>query len=417
MDKIKTIIIIVVIVIILLFIALVFINGIDKKEKEKNFENTFEMEVLNTINYVKNRNEFFAVKSCVTKYLSYLTQKDNEMVYSFLDKNYIEKYNIKKETAIKDEKDYENPIYLVNKMYVLQDTAEVYTYFVYGKIVDKQTTKIEDYNIVIRLDKEKDLFSVIPYEFIEDNNYNIEIGNTIRLKYNELPSNTYNKFAFKNITDSDMVAFYTNEIKDMAIYNEELLYNKLEKTYLQNKFTDFEKYKNYITKNITSIYQLKIKQYKINDYETYKQYICIDENEKYYIINEINVGQYEVILDTYTIDLPEYIEKYNKSQDEQKVAFCIDKFMKNVNDENYTLAYSMLSNGFKNNYFKTQNEFENYAKQYLLGKSITFEEIKNEADIYIYKVKLTKNGQPAQSKNFNVKLGSRTNFELSFNVN
>lgn len=137
----------------------------------------------------------------------------------------------------------------------------------------------------------------------------------------------------------------------------------------------------------------------------------------YYIFKQTGVMEFSLILDTYTIDLPEYIEKYNKSQDEQKVAFCIDKFMKNVNDENYTLAYSMLSNGFKNNYFKTQNEFENYAKQYLLGKSITFEEIKNEADIYIYKVKLTKNGQPAQSKNFNVKLGSRTNFELSFNVN
>ena len=91
--------------------------------------------------------------------------------------------------------------------------------------------------------------------------------------------------------------------------------------------------------------------------------------------------------------------------------------MKNVNDENYTLAYSMLSEGFKNNYFKTQSEFESYAKQYLVGNNITFEKIENEADIYIYKVSLTKNGQTKQNKNFNVKLDSRTNFELSFNVN
>lgn len=137
----------------------------------------------------------------------------------------------------------------------------------------------------------------------------------------------------------------------------------------------------------------------------------------YYIFKQTGVMEFSLILDTYTIDLPEYIEKYNKSANEQKVALCIDKFMKNVNDENYNLAYSMLSEGFKNNYFKTQSEFESYAKQYLVGNNITFEKIENEADIYIYKVSLTKNGQTKQNKNFNVKLGNKTNFELSFNVN
>ena len=38
--------------------------------------------------------------------------------------------------------------------------------------------------------------------------------------------------------------------------------------------------------------------------------------------------KYTVILDTYTIDLPEYIEKYNKANDQQKTAYCINKFMR-----------------------------------------------------------------------------------------
>ena len=126
-------------------------------------------------------------------------------MYSFLDKNYIEQYNITQETALFNVESYKEPTFLVDQMYVIQNTDQVYTYFVYGKLIDKETAKTSKYNISIRLDKEKDLFSVIPYKFVEDNNYNISIGNIIALKYNEVSNNTYNEFAFKNITDEEII--------------------------------------------------------------------------------------------------------------------------------------------------------------------------------------------------------------------
>lgn len=420
MEQLKKIILIVVIIIIILAIILVVLKHVDKKEKQENFENTVTMEVANTIKYVDNRNEYYAVKSCITKYILFLSQQDSEIIYSMLDKNYISQYNITQDNAILYKEEYNEPVFYMDKLYVIQDNTEVYTYFAYGRVIDKQTAKTSTLNIVVRLDKLNDLFSIIPYEYVEDNNYNIEIGNTITLKHNEIQDNKYNKFEFNNITEEEMIALYLTDIKDAMLYDIETSYKKLDSDYKEKKFQSVQEYKNYINKNLSKIYSAKVQKYEIKEYQKYKQYIFIDQNERYYIINETHPGQYIVILDTFTVDLPEYIEKYNNSTASQKVAFCIDKFIKNINDENYTLAYNMLSQGFKNNYFKTQASFETYIKQSFLGKDqITFEEIQNEAEVYIYKITLTdsKNEANKIEKKFNVKLGEGTNFELSFNVN
>lgn len=377
MEYLKKTILIVIIIIIIVTIILIVINEVDKKEKRENFENTFSMEIANTINYVDNRNEFYAVKSCITKYLLYLSQQDSEIIYSMLDTNYIMNYNITKQNSISNIEEYNEPVFYMDKLYVIQDTAEVYTYFAYGRIVDKQNLKTSNFNLIVRLDKEKDLFSIMPYKYVQDNNLNIQIGNTIKLPSNEIKDNIYNNFSFKNITEEDMVVYYLNEIKDTILYDIEASYNKLDSNYKQNKFMNIEEYKSYINKNLSKIYSAKVQKYDIKKYKDYTQYICIDQNEKYYVINETHLGEYSVILDTFTIDLPEYVEKYNNSKGSQKVAFCIDKFIKNINDENYRLAYTMLSQGFKSNYFKTLSSFENYVKQNFLGKDqIEFKEIR-----------------------------------------
>lgn len=417
MEYLKKIIFIVIIIIIIVTITLIVMNIVDKKEKSENFENTLTMEISNTINYVDNRNEFYAVKSCITKYLLYLSQQDSEIIYSMLDKNYITSYNVTKQNSISNIEKYNEPVFYIDKLYVIQDTPEVYTYFAYGRVVDKQNLKTSNLNLVVRLNKQNDLFSIMPYKYVEDNNLNIQIGNTIKLPSNDIKESEYNKFLFKSITEEDMILYYLNEIKDTILYDIEASYKKLDNNYKQNKFANIDEYKSYINKNLSKIYSSKVQKYDIKKYKDYTQYICIDQNERYYIINETYIGEYTVILDTHTVDLPEYIEKYNKSTNPQKVAFCIDKFVKNINDENYTLAYSMLSQGFKNNYFKTLNSFESYAKQNFLGRKITFKQVQNEGEVYIYEVTLTKEGANIIDKRFNIKLGEGTKFELSFNMN
>ena len=54
---------------------------------------------------------------------------------------------------------------------------------------------------------------------------------------------------------------------------------------------------------------------------------------------ESNITNYEVVLDTYTIDLPEFLEKYNKNSDEIKCGMNIQKLFDAINDEDYSYVY------------------------------------------------------------------------------
>lgn len=229
-----------------------------------------------------------------------------------------------------------------------------------------------------------------------------------------------NKFEFMNVSDQTMSIKYLLDYKEQALYNTDKAYNLLDEEYKQAKFGSIERYSKYLQNTKEELQQAYLTQYQVKKYDDYTQYVLIDQFSNYYIIREKTVMDYTVILDTFTIDLPEYIEKYNSSNEQQKVAMCIDKFIKNVNAENYTLAYNMLAQSFKNSYFQTQASFEEYVKQNLLGKeNITFGTFANEGDVYYtYSVTLDNENQSTYSvqKNFIVNLKTGTDFELSFNI-
>lgn len=418
MEHIKKIIIIVIVLIILITVALLLVKYIDKKDKQENFENTLVMEITNTIEILSNRNEYFVVKSCATDYLSSIAQKNNEMAYSLLDKNYIEEYNINEENVFNYLDKYNSEELLIDKIYTIQDTEQIYTYFVYGKLLDVTTSNIEEFKTVVRLDKANDVYSVIPYKYIQDNQYSIKLGSTISFEYNKIEDKQYNSFTFNNITEQQLMILYLSEIKKEMKYSIETSYDKLDASYKTKRFSNLEEYKQYVNNRINEISKASVQKYQVEKYEDYTQYICIDQNNNYYIINETYPGQYTIILDTYTIDLPEYEEKYNKANEQQKTAYCIDRFVQAINDDNYKFAYEVLADGFKNNYFKTQESFENYAKQHLLGREeIVYKEFKNEGNIYCtYSVTLKNGAGNSLEKTFILKLGEGTDFELSFNV-
>lgn len=256
------------------------------------------------------------------------------------------------------------------------------------------------------------------------NNNNIvtettDIQSEINAKYLNTV-NEANQFEFMDVSDQTMSIKYLLDYKEKALYNIELAYDLLDKEYREKRFGNINSYNEYIEKNKEKLQSATLQKYQFKRYNNYNQYVLIDQYNNYYIIRETAIMQYSIILDTYTIDLPEYVEKYNKSNEQQKTAYCINRFVQSVNDENYTFAYSLLASGFKNNYFKNQASFEDYIKQNSLQKqNVTFEQFSNEGNVYYtYKVLLTngdKDTKPVE-KTFIVKLGEGTNFELSFNV-
>ncbi len=78
---------------------------------------------------------------------------------------------------------------------------------------------------------------------------------------------------------------------------------------------------------------------------------------------------YTVIIDTYTIDIPEFLDKYNKGTPQEKVLLNLNKFMQSINNKDYKFAYSLLADGFKQNNFQTLDKFEGYIKTNFFDKN------------------------------------------------
>lgn len=243
--------------------------------------------------------------------------------------------------------------------------------------------------------------------------------NQEEIHYDTIQFTQYNEIPYAYISDMQMCNTYLIDYKNNIIFNTQEAFNKLDKEYMEKRFGNFENYKNYVQENINDILEAKLTKYQINRYDTYTQYICIDQFGNYYVFNETAIMKYSVILDTYTIDLPQYTENYSKSNTTTKVVMCVDRFMKSINDENYEFAYSLLASGFKDNYFKTKEQFIAYAKQNLVGRDkITHKAINSQEEIYLYTVMLEneENLVNAKELTFIVKLKEGTDFELSFEM-
>lgn len=226
-----------------------------------------------------------------------------------------------------------------------------------------------------------------------------------------------NEFSIINISTNELVQMYFNKYINNALQDIEQVYNLLNIEYREKKFGNIEEYKKYVENNKEMIIGNKLASYQTQKNGDNTRYICIDKNGKYYIFDETAIMEFTVILDAYTLDLPEFIEKYTSATEQQKVALNIEKFMQAINDKSYYYAYNCLADSYKNNYFKTQEEFENYVKEnFYSNNTVGYNQFSQEGEVYTYSVVLTNKETGEQmNKTFIVKLEEGTDFVLSFN--
>ena len=131
---------------------------------------------------------------------------------------------------------------------------------------------------------------------------------------------------------------------------------------------------------------------------------------------------YNIVLDDYTLNKEEYNELYRKLTSEQKVYTNIELFYKMINNKDYSSAYDVLDNTFKNKYFKTLDKFESYIKknfyEYTMVKSNI--DIQNKESYFICTIQIS-SGVALSSYQSNitffVKLNEGSDFKLSFEIN
>ena len=388
-KKIIIIMIIIVIIIIAIILSLLFIQnkglilyGID--ETGDNSEETLET----NISRVTNRNDFFSIKNCVEKYYIYYagmynTGENNDIIdeeaeasikeekiesanalYNILDTEYIEAKQITKANISTKFTEITEPVVSIKDMYMSEQTGNITIYIVEGSIREKKSGKITNYKIIVKQDRLNRTFTVLPNDYAQEKYKNIEIGKTINIEVpKEIEQNTNNMYDLKTVTEEEYV----------------------------NSLININEFKTYAKNNTKNYVALKVQKYQKTENEGYTRYVMIDTDGDYHIFQEIAPMKYTVMLDTYWIDIPEFIEKYDKSIPQEQVILNLNKFMQALNDKDYKYAYSILAESFKQTNFKTQAEFEAYAKTNFFEKNeFKYEKFGNEANTYYtYQIKVT----------------------------
>lgn len=446
MSKLKKLIITLIIIIIILIITILSIIHFNKGEiVYKIDESGSEGELYNfdtSIQYVTVRNEYYAVKTCVQKFYTYYfaifddesdyyeadvddvyknqKEKDKEALYNMLDEEYINYKNITKDNISEMVEEVKDSVININQMYVSKQNTNVNVYIVQGRMRENKSGKISNFELMLKLDALNKTFSVYLEDYLDKNYKDLKLGNELNIHVGEsVEKNDTNLYDYSIIDDETYVTDLLNKYKEEILFDLESAYNHLNKEYKEKRFENFNEFRDFAKDNVQKNITMKVDKYQKNTYDNYTEYICVDENKNYYIFNENSIMNYEMILDTYTINLPEFNEKYDQGDEQVKVGMNIKRIIDAINKKDYKYVYNKLDETFKNNKFGNFSTFEEFIKENSFNNNkINYKEFKNIDGIYTYSLEMidTENSQDIKNYTIIMKLIENRDFVMSLEI-
>ena len=424
----KKIIAIVISIIIIITIVLIILLTM-KKGSEQNENGPLEgkSDIItitdsHSVEYADNRTNSFAVNRIVEEYINYIVgERSNELV-SIISNKYIQDENVTINNVINKVKDEniqysENYKVIVNNMYVIKESINLESYLVDLTYCNLDANKNYEIKLIVQIDIENLTFCIMPYKYIQKLGYDkLKLGDTCTIEHEKIEKNQYNIYKMTPISKNSTAERYFNIFLENLKYDMQKSYELLDTQYKQNKFKNVNEYIQYVQNN--KLQENAIKAYNVYTYDDYNQYVCIDNQNRYYIFNEKGIMNFTVILDTYTINLPEFTERYNKASDEEKVLLNIQKCFAAINDKDYNYVYSKLDNTFKSSNFKTLADFQKYISSNFFEKNeISASNARKQGDIYMYDIKIrNEEGTKSITKTFVMRLNENTDFVMSFGI-
>lgn len=438
---IKFSIIILVIVVIIFLVILIINKNSQKNEAIRDYEAEDEIgiEKNENISYVDSPTMFYTVQNIIQKYLSY--------VHLDYDKTEEEDIQIKVGTlaqlyGITNEKEKREAIFAtldtdyinknkitVNNLsnYIEIDRSEVKN----CKVIEMKVIKNDQfqvYGVHVKVDKKDEYYKVMLDEYNSTwkiqpitncNNIN-EIQLNINDDISQIENNKVNVYSYVRVNDGEMAEKYFKEYQQLMLNDYDTAYNKFSEEYRNKRFGNVENFKKYIEKNKQEIGKLYITKYLTTENGKNLDYVCKDQYGNIYTFETKGVMNYTVKLDNYTIETDKFKNTYKDAKDEDKVAMNIDKWVSMLNNRDYTAAYKVLDETFRNENFGSEENFESYMReQYPLHYVVHQEEIKKESNAYVRKVVLVDSTGETNFQNENniiMQLKEGTEFVMSFYV-
>lgn len=429
-DKVKKIIILLLILLVICLVILLVVSRkndlktADYSNDSERVEESINIQTNNIIKYETNKNVYYTVVSVIIKYIDSVAINDSSALLNMLDSEYITKYNINEDNITKIteimplENDFQYYVFKPDTIYSV-DEGKITTHFVYGYYYNISDMNKKNINLMIQLDTVNHTFNVYNYKYMSDNGYdNLKIGDSYNSYKEEIQNRENNTFEYVNITDEELASKYLDDYKNIILYDRTKAYQLLNQDYSELRFENEQDFARFAENKKIDFFKAKLVEYSIMFNESgNKIYICKDQNDNYYYFKETDgIMRYEVMLDNYTVPDDNFIKKYEDVDEQVRVALNIEKFVKSINDKCYYYAYNCLADSFRNNYFKTQGEFETYIQNnFYQNNVITYNSFEKQGDLYTYSVVLTdKQTNEQKNKTFIMKLEEGTNFVLSF---
>lgn len=371
------------------------------------------------IEYEVEDEEYGEAEASLQEYKQQEQEQAQKVLYAMLGDEYIQEFQITANN-IKQKLNQDNWEKIILKdIYTLENSQAVSSYYVYGEKLQQE--EINEFSMLISIDSKNETFAIYLEDYMKEHNLNsYQEKQIIDIKIESIPDKNYNHTKYKSIQDNQIAKEYYDNYKKLLNYDINLLYEKLDKEYKKKKFKDIEDFQNYIQTNKHILKSRGITKYNKINRETYTQYVCLDQTGKMIIFNANSLTEYSIILDTYTIDLPEYMTKYTSATDEDKVLMNIQRVFEAIDDGDYQYVYNKLDPTFRSNNFATQADFKAYIKQNFFEQNkVSAEKAEKQGNLYLYDITIsdaTGKDTNAKKKNFVMQLKEGTDFVMSFGI-
>lgn len=364
-------------------------------ETKQSLEQTFQE--VNKLKKIESKNEWINVQNCLNRYCDYSDEfrimeeiKNNSESIPLEQEVYNERVRrqlidiipefVKDKLKITQENIYEtigikNEVMRVSNIYQsvqtvssipYEETTSIYAYIVDGVLIKKEDYSKRNFKLVVLIDNINNTFAIIPNEYIELEKVNVLENNNIQLYDEEqIEKNEFNVFSLKTASNEEICQWYFANYKSYLIYDTEFAYDCLDQEYREERFGDFKNFEKFVQQNLEEINKAELKKYLVNNYNNYTEYICQDQYQNLYIFNEEAILDFTLKLDTYTIPTEKFITTYQSSDEQNKVMMNIDKWIQMLNNRDYTAAYNLLDETYRNNTFGSEEQFETIMREKL----------------------------------------------------
>ena len=302
--------------------------------------------------------------------------------------------------------------FIAEDMNILNE-ERIASYAVKGKIGDNG----EDLYLIVRVDNENSTYTIEEVSNVDDiNRINLETDIT------QISDNGNNTFEYTTISGEDACRMYLRDFVQKELNSPEEAYSMIDEEYKQERFPTFDDYQEYVNGYRTVLENAVLSQYSVEIKDDYVEYILVDNYNTSYTVRARGVWDYTILLDNYTIKVDTYEEEYSKLKPEQKIQGNVYIFLQMINTKDYSHAYDLLDETFRNNNFDTLDKFKEYVNENFFNYNLDTAsevDINNEGSTYIYETKIRSGaGSAAETKNLTVimQLKEGTDFVMSFNV-